>query len=79
MILKSLSQKVGHVCSVCDEVIIDQFFTFEGVVMCEKDYQVSEIMNKHDISNHNPIHFEFELQIKGKYLSFLFKTFLYES
>merc|ERR1719483_1834246 len=30
---------VGHVCSVCDEVIMDSVCMLEGVVMCEKDYQ----------------------------------------
>ena len=33
-------QSVSHVCSVCDEVIMDSVFTMDGVVMCEKDYQV---------------------------------------
>eukprot|EP00090_Calanus_glacialis_P010350 TRINITY_DN18737_c0_g1_i1.p1 TRINITY_DN18737_c0_g1~~TRINITY_DN18737_c0_g1_i1.p1 ORF type:complete len:383 (-),score=90.96 TRINITY_DN18737_c0_g1_i1:399-1547(-) len=30
---------VGHVCSVCDEVILDNACMMDGVVMCEKDYQ----------------------------------------
>ena len=29
---------VGHVCSVCDDLILDQVYNVEGVVMCEKDY-----------------------------------------
>ena len=33
-------QGVGHVCSVCDEVILDNACIMDGVVMCEKDYQV---------------------------------------
>ena len=35
-----MRQRVGHVCSVCDEVIMDSVCMMEGVVMCEKDYQV---------------------------------------
>ena len=29
---------MGHVCSVCDDLILDQVYNVEGVVMCEKDY-----------------------------------------
>ena len=35
-----MRQGVGHVCSVCDEVIMDNACIMDGVVMCEKDYQV---------------------------------------
>ena len=31
-------RRVGHVCSVCDDIILDRVCMVEGVVMCEKDY-----------------------------------------
>lgn len=31
-------RRVGHVCSVCDEPILDRVCMVDGVVMCEKDY-----------------------------------------
>ena len=31
-------RRVGHVCSVCDEIILERVCMVDGVVMCEKDY-----------------------------------------
>ena len=42
-------QGVGHVCSVCDEVILDSVCTMNGVIMCEKDYQVSRKNLEHKV------------------------------
>jgi hypothetical protein len=41
-----MSQGVGHVYSVCDEVIMDNVSMMDDVVMCEKDYQVNKTTDK---------------------------------
>ena len=44
-----MMQGVGHVCSVCDEVILDNACMMDGVVMCEKDYQVKVQRSFHHV------------------------------